>query len=259
MQHRISLKLAAAAVAAALSAAPALAQNNKGGGGTTVSTAGVITIDQARAEAGGVTPGDAPGFPVTISQPGSYRLMGNLTVSDANTTAIEITSPYVSLDMNGFGIHGPVTCLNVPVVCSGAGIGDGIAVLLNGMNVRSAVTIANGTVRGAGRHGIRTGGGFNDGLRIERMILINNGGSGVSLPLGGVVSDSQLSYNAQHGVTGNVVLLFNNLIRGNGAYGAYVNFASAGSNNLIQGNTNEVNPNSLRNIGPNLCGTSRCP
>ena len=31
---------------------------------------GVVLIDQNHALAGSVTPGDAPGFPVTISQPG---------------------------------------------------------------------------------------------------------------------------------------------------------------------------------------------
>ncbi len=30
--------------------------------------------------AGAVTPGDTPGFPVTISLPASYRLAGNLTL-----------------------------------------------------------------------------------------------------------------------------------------------------------------------------------
>ena len=34
---------------------------------------GVILIDQNKALAGNVTPGDTPGFPVTISLPGSYR------------------------------------------------------------------------------------------------------------------------------------------------------------------------------------------
>ena len=41
---------------------------------------GIVLIDQNRALAGNVTPGDAPGFPVTLSQPGSYRLSGNLRV-----------------------------------------------------------------------------------------------------------------------------------------------------------------------------------
>jgi len=34
---------------------------------------GVVLIDQSHALAGSITPGDAPGFPVTITQPGSYR------------------------------------------------------------------------------------------------------------------------------------------------------------------------------------------
>src|ERR1700704_150875 len=72
---------------------------------------GVVLIDQNRALAGNVTPGDAPGFPVTISQPGSYRLSGNLTVPDINTTAIEITAENVTLDLNGFSIVGPFVCL----------------------------------------------------------------------------------------------------------------------------------------------------
>jgi len=58
----------------------------------TLAVDGVIPINQVRALAGNTTPGDAPGFPVTISQPGSYRLTGNLTVPDANTTAICLTS-----------------------------------------------------------------------------------------------------------------------------------------------------------------------
>src|SRR5438128_5729077 len=65
---------------------------------------GVVLIDQNRALAGSVTFGDAPGFPVTLSQPGSYRLSGNLTVPDANTTAIEVTANNVTIDLNGFSI-----------------------------------------------------------------------------------------------------------------------------------------------------------
>jgi len=39
---------------------------------------GVIEINQAKAKAGAVTAGDTPGFPVTISAAGSYRLTGDL-------------------------------------------------------------------------------------------------------------------------------------------------------------------------------------
>src|SRR5438128_1949460 len=64
---------------------------------------GVILIDQNRALAGNLTPGDGPGFPVTISQPGSYGLSSNLTVPLGNH-GIEITADGVTLDLNGFGI-----------------------------------------------------------------------------------------------------------------------------------------------------------
>ena len=75
---------------------------------------GIVLIDQSHALAGGITPGDAAGFPVTISQPGSYRLSGNLIVPDMNTTAIVITADGVTLDLNGFSIMGPVVCTEFP-------------------------------------------------------------------------------------------------------------------------------------------------
>jgi hypothetical protein len=87
---------------------------------------GVVLIDQNRALAGNVTPGDAPGFPVTISQPGSYRLSGNLTVPDSNTTAIQITADFVTLDLNGFSIIGPNVCTVNPTACSAPGSGTGV-------------------------------------------------------------------------------------------------------------------------------------
>src|SRR6185312_10998222 len=79
---------------------------------------GVTLIDQTHALAGNITPGDTPGFPITISQPGSYRLTGNITVPDAHTTAIDITADFVTIDLNGFSIIGPLNCTGaIPAVC----------------------------------------------------------------------------------------------------------------------------------------------
>ena len=70
---------------------------------------GVVEISQVRALAGGLTVGDAPGFPVTISVSGSYRLTSNLDVtgqpSPENVIAVDITVGSVSLDLNGFSIR----------------------------------------------------------------------------------------------------------------------------------------------------------
>src|SRR5438552_9500675 len=92
----------------------------------TVLAQGVVTIDQNRALAGGVTPGDTPGFPVTLSLPGSYRLTGNLTVPNANTTAIQIAANYVTVDLNGFTIIGTTVCTGTRVTsCNPNGMGNG--------------------------------------------------------------------------------------------------------------------------------------
>ena len=64
----------------------------------------VVLITQAKAMAGNVTPGDAPGFPVSIARPGSYRLTSNLRLQSG--PAIEITADNVSLNLNGFSIIG---------------------------------------------------------------------------------------------------------------------------------------------------------
>src|SRR5438132_11721141 len=106
---------------------------------------GIVLIDQNRALAGGVTPGDAPGFPVTISLAGSYRLSGNLTVPNATTTAIQITADNVTIDLNGFSIIGPTVCVSGPgggavISCSPTGAGTGVLAI----QLRN-VTVVNGT------------------------------------------------------------------------------------------------------------------
>ena len=91
----------------------------------TPASAGVIIITQAKANAGGVTPGDAPGFPVTLSLPGAYQFDTNLTVP-ANRNGIVVTSHYVDIDMNGFLLLG-ANASGVKVAFHGviSGHGDG--------------------------------------------------------------------------------------------------------------------------------------
>ena len=111
--------VAVAATILSLGASPALAVD------------GVIEINQAAALAGGITPCDAPGFPVTISQPGSYRLTSNLIVPDAATNGIQITANDVTLDLNGFSIIGPNTCTPNPVRCTFSGGGIGVMAIMS--------------------------------------------------------------------------------------------------------------------------------
>src|SRR5262245_12785083 len=68
---------------------------------------GVVLIDQAAVLAGGITPGDGPDFPVQITVPGSYRLSSDLVLpTSGGVQGVLIQSNDVTLDLNGFTIHG---------------------------------------------------------------------------------------------------------------------------------------------------------
>src|SRR5579871_2894201 len=111
---------------------------------------GVVLINQSNALAGNVTPGDTPGFPVTISQSGSYKLSSNLVIADPNGTGILITADNVTIDMNGFSMIGPS-------VCNGSGTTPTSSCTVSntsgiGINAgeQTGITIMNGSIRGMG-------------------------------------------------------------------------------------------------------------
>src|SRR5689334_1511126 len=104
-----------------------------------------VVITHEKALAGGVTKDDAPGYPVTISKPGSYRLGTNLLMPDGYTDAISILSDQVQLDLNGFAILGKVTCTGekqsftcLPIDASGIAVVSG----------NKQVVVRNGQING---------------------------------------------------------------------------------------------------------------
>jgi len=106
---------------------------------------GVIEINQARMDAGGITPGDSPGKPVTLSQPGSYRLTSDLVVTGIHDAVILVkTSAGVTIDLNGFALRGPYAC--APGACAAGGVGYGV--LLGGVGEGDQVTVRNGRITG---------------------------------------------------------------------------------------------------------------
>jgi len=124
---------------------------------------GEILIDQARALQGHITPNDTPGFPITISQEGHYKLTGPLKVP-AGQGGIFVFTDNVTLDLNGFEIatadkatpdtYGVIT----PFTVAG-----------QWGRMFSNMSIRNGTIRG-----FRIGIGIGDSARIENMRLLNN-------------------------------------------------------------------------------------
>jgi len=143
---------------------------------------GIVEINQTCAVQTGCVPGDSPGFPVQLGAAGSYRLTGNLTVP-AGSDGITLANG-VDLDLAGFEIAGPVSCVTG---CPAPSAGTGVISSLFGGNQCS---VANGKIRGFGldgislglqarvdetsitdvaRHGLNLGGGsFASGNRINR-------------------------------------------------------------------------------------------
>jgi hypothetical protein len=194
---------------------------------------GVVLIDQNRAMAGNITPGDGPGFPITISQPGSYRLAGNLTVPDAMTTGIEITASSVTLDLNGFGITGPNTCTPNPTTCiySGGGVGVHAGSFSPGVVAPSNVKVMNGFVRGMGFHGVRL---MGEGTVVELVNASGNGGPGIVVGNGSVF-DSMATLNG--GTTGIIALaVHRSTASSNRGVGMFIRNYGVASGNVSMGN-----------------------
>jgi len=193
---------------------------------------GVTLIDQRSAMRGGITPEDTPGFPVTISQPGSYRLAGNLTVPDSVTTAIQITADNVTLDLNGFSIIGPNVCTPNPTRCtfSGGGVGVHAGSFTAGVVAPQGVRVMNGMVRGMGFHGVRV---MGDGTFVERVYAHSNGGPGIVVGNGSVV-DSTSHLNGTTGIIG--LLVRGSVANENGTIGIAIR-----NNGVASGNTSTFN------------------
>jgi hypothetical protein len=168
--------------------------------GSLHAAADVIFIDQNAATAGSVTPGDSPGFPVVISQSGSYRLTSNLTVPDENTTAIQITAGSVTLDLKGFSIIGPVICKGGPTTCPAPGTGSGVQVIGTPADGPRGVRILNGSVHGMGLMGVQLTGG---GSFVERVTAYSNAGGGMAVA--GQVLESAATLNGSFGILAGTV------------------------------------------------------
>jgi parallel beta-helix repeat protein len=214
---------------------------------------GVIEINQARVTAGGVTPGDTPGFPVTLSEPGSYRLTGNLVMPDTNTTGIEITASHITIDLNGFGILGPVICSGRPINCSATGSGRGIS----SSSGTSNIEVINGIVRGMGGHGIDLI--TSNNAHVERVRITSNGSGGILAGDGSTVTGNTANFNRGNGiftlsstVTGNtasfngltgILISRNSILTGNTASFNGFDGIFVGDGNTVVGNTASFNNN----------------
>jgi len=186
---------------------------------------GVVLINQSTVAAAG-------GFPYKITQSGSYRLSGNLTVPDANTTAISIAADNVTIDLNGFSIIGPTVCTGSPSVTSCSPTGTGIGVDGGSHN---SITVVNGSVRGMGSGGISLQG---IGSLVEKVHADSNRFFGISG--NGTFTSNTASGNGNNGIETNPLIggntISGNTTRNNGSAG--INVACPSS---VVGNTSVSN------------------
>jgi hypothetical protein len=202
--------------------------------GGALASDGVIEINQVRALAGGVTPGDSPDFPVTIDRPGSYVLTGNLDVQGApapySTTAIEFVAGAegATLDLNGFVLVGPRGGPTCPLPCPSTGAGVGIRIGAD------FVSVANGTVRGFGSNGIDSASSGKGGGTLADLRVFGNGNEGI-YTAGHRILRCESSSNLAHGfrvITGSIL---SSRAKGNGINGFYTDRAIV-SESLAEGN-----------------------
>lgn len=187
--------------------------------GASLASDGVLEINQSCATQTGCFSGDTPGYPITISSAGSYRLTSNLTGIIANTDGIFLTASRVTIDFNGFSLTGP---------SAGTGVGNGISGT-GTIGSAKSTTIKNGVIRGVRGTGIYLPGA--PAVRVENMTLdINAGGSlgfvdGAGIYVG---EDAQILRNrvTNNGgvtvsgiVTGNSALISENIVSGSGVTG----------------------------------------
>jgi parallel beta-helix repeat protein len=178
-----------------------------------------------------------------ISQPGSYVLVGNVTMSDPNTTCIQVSAEDVTIDLNGHTISGPGT----------AGTSQGID-----QTAGSRLRVFNGTVRDFGSigilprseawiHDVRFRGGsagivLSSAPRclIERCSVSGTLNSGVDFSDSGgsVLRDCLVHANSMRGMaifSSNDCRIANTTFEGNGGVGG-VAILDPSSGSVVEGN-----------------------
>lgn len=182
-------------------------------------------INHAVAMAGSL-PGDAAGYPVTISEPGHYRLTGNLEVP-LNVNAIVVNAPGVTLDLNGYTVSSSVVCeqnsTTLQVNCNVANV-YGDVFDKSGIYVDHAAqgsVVRNGTVSGFRGHGLVV---RAPGARVEHVRVQSNRYAGLWLAVSGAVvrvSDSISQFNGDHGFHATQTFLERVTASRNGGSGVY--------------------------------------
>jgi hypothetical protein len=219
---------------------------------------GVVEINQTCAETTGCAPGDAPGFPVEIAFSGSYRLTSRLFSAVTSQPVIRADVPYVTLDLNGFGVHQAG-----PSDPGGGGIVGG-----------SHVTVKNGFVTDAANDGIRLGADARvldvevsnnkrDGVNVQGESIVrgvvasSNDNNGITAGFASTVDGCTATYNDADGIYLNSGSLTRSTATQNVGRGAYLGPKSSYAANYFESNASGDSSGGHAS-GGNHCGDGSC-
>ena len=191
--------------------------------------------------------------PISITEPGNYRLNTNLVGAGATETVILILSSDVTLDLNGFSVTG----LENVIVANG-----------------SNVAILNGTVSNADDQAISIGGsncrveklriGGRDGMLLDRNCIVKDNTvqaahRGIVCLFGGcVISGNTVSTNSEVAIGAtNSSLVVGNTATSTGNIALGADDTTGYAQNVLQGGPLTGDVKGGVQIGQNLCVTNK--
>ena len=192
----------------------------------------------------------------TISHPGSYKLVNNLTLTGPTITAVclQITTSFVTIDLAGFTISwpGPHQTPFNPTTAIAAG------------NDTSGITVRNGSISGFGVGvGLGGNGSIVEGLRVGGPCPCERGIVATGIVRGNTVSIASAP-------SGSIGIEATGIVSGNYAFNNRTTGISVGQGSTVIGNTvtgtapgggfglvvacpsNVTNNTAVNNSGPNL-------
>ncbi len=230
---------------------------------------GVIEINQVCATQTGCLPGDAPGFPVRLSNESSYILTSSLQVS-GDVAALTAFGNSTVIDLNGFTISGDYSCSSSPPNCLSRAVHAAIEA------PSTAVTVRNGTVRAWRGPAISVG--FDS--HIEDLLIERTGDDGIVAGAGSIIRGNRISSlfgtgiriyfnpdldgealverNIIRSVRGDGIRLLSGVVTGNYTSNVFGNHGSFGSGVGYGLNRFGSSPLGGISMGNNVCGASGC-
>ena len=164
-----------------------------------------LATDNTAKEATGLIEISQKDMPLTITEPGSYILVSNLSINDADITAIFITTNNVTIDLNGFTIKGP-----------GKGSG-GMGFAIN-TDVNNNIVIQNGSVKDFGYVGVHLPGNNNT---VENVRVSHCAGQGIFAGRCSVIQNCQVAFCMSGVNTDDGSMVINNTLYSNQASGIF--------------------------------------